>query len=208
MIWWEDFRTGDTMEMGRHTFTEEEILTFARQFDPQPFHADAATAGETVFGGLIASGWHTACVFMRLFADGLLSRAAALGSPGVDELRWLRPVRPGDTLEARLEILEVRPSRSKPDRGIARLRSVMINQDQDEVLSFVANVMFRRRPRPGRPDPQPPAARRSLFPGDPAVRLRMTVPDHPAAAPLQAAPNIVGSAARQNAKAARFGEAR
>jgi acyl dehydratase len=83
---------------------------------------------------------------MRLFADGLLSRAAALGSPGVDELRWLRPVRPGDTLEARIEILEVRPSRSKPDRGIARLRSVMINQHQDEVLSFVANVMFRRHP--------------------------------------------------------------
>jgi acyl dehydratase len=83
---------------------------------------------------------------MRLFADGLLSRAAALGSPGVDELRWLRPVRPGDTLEARLEILEVRPSRSKPDRGIVRLRSVMINQHQEEVLSFIGNVMFRRRP--------------------------------------------------------------
>jgi acyl dehydratase len=82
---------------------------------------------------------------MRLLFDGLLGRAAALGSPGVDELRWLKPVRPGDTLEARVEVLEVRPSRSKPDRGIVRLRSVMVNQDQEEVLSFIGNVMFQRR---------------------------------------------------------------
>jgi acyl dehydratase len=83
---------------------------------------------------------------MRLFADGLLKRAAAMGSPGIDELRWLKPVRPGDSLEARLEVLEVRPSRSKPDRGIVRLRCVMANQQDEEVLSFIANVMFRRRP--------------------------------------------------------------
>ena len=124
----------------------DEIVAFARDWDPQPFHLDEQAAARSIYGGLIASGWHTVCVFMRLFADGLLQRSAAMGSPGVDEVRWLRPVRPGDTLEARLEVLEVRPSRSKPDRGIVRLRSVMINQHQEEVLSFVANVMFRRRP--------------------------------------------------------------
>ena len=86
---------------------------------------------------------------LRLFVDGMLGRAAAMGSPGIDELRWPKPVRPGDTLEARLEILEVRPSRSKPDRGIVRLRSVMVNQDREEVLSFIGNVMFRRRPGSG-----------------------------------------------------------
>jgi acyl dehydratase len=146
MIHLDDLAPGQVYPLGRRTLSHDEIVAFARDWDPQPFHLDAEAGAASIYGGLIASGWHTACVFMRLFADGLLSRAAALGSPGVDELRWLRPVRPGDTLEARIEILEVRPSRSRPDRGIARLRSVMINQHQDEVLSFVANVMFLRRP--------------------------------------------------------------
>jgi acyl dehydratase len=112
-------------------------------------HLDEAAAGASIYGGLIASGWHTVCVFMRLFADGLLLEAAALGSPGVDEVRWLRPVRPGDTLDARLEVLEVTPSRSKPDRGAVRTRCVVSNQDGDEVLTMRAVVLFRRRP----PDP-------------------------------------------------------
>jgi acyl dehydratase len=142
----DDLAPGQVYPLGRRTLSRDEIVAFARDWDPQPFHLDEEAGAASIYGGLIASGWHTVCVFMRLFADGLLSRAVALGSPGVDELRWLRPVRPGDTLEARLEILEVRPSRSKPDRGVARLRSVMINQDQEEVLRFVANVMFRRRP--------------------------------------------------------------
>jgi acyl dehydratase len=146
MIWWEDFRVGDSTEMGRHTFSEEEILGFGRQFDPQPFHADAAAAGQTVFGGLIASGWHTCAVGMRLMVQSYLNRTVSLGSPGIDEIRWLKPVRPGDTLAGRLEILEVRPSRSKPDRGIVRARSVVVNQDDVEVLSFVATLLFKRRP--------------------------------------------------------------
>jgi acyl dehydratase len=124
-------------------------VAFARDWDPQPFHVDETAAAASIYGGLIASGWHTACVFMRLFVEGLLGRAAALGSPGIDELRWLRPVRPGDTLEGRLEVLEVRPSRSKPDRGMVRLRSVLVNQDQEEVLTFIGNVLFRRRPGAG-----------------------------------------------------------
>jgi acyl dehydratase len=144
----DDFSPGQVHHLGRRTLSRDEIVAFARDWDPQPFHLDEQAAGESIYGGLIASGWHTVCVFMRLFADGLLKRSAAMGSPGIDELRWLKPVRPGDTLEARLEVLEVRPSRSKPDRGIVRLRSVMRNQHEEEVLSFIGNVMFRRRPAP------------------------------------------------------------
>ena len=142
----DDLEPGQIHHLGRRTLTRDEIVDFARAWDPQPFHLDDGAAAGSIYGGLIASGWHTVCVFMRLFADGLLSRAAAMGSPGIDELRWLKPVRPGDTLEARLEILEVRPSRSKPDRGIVRARSVVANQDDVEVLSFVATLLFKRRP--------------------------------------------------------------
>jgi acyl dehydratase len=142
----DDFAPGQVHHLGRRTLGRDEIVAFARDWDPQPFHLDEEAAAGSIYGGLIASGWHTACLFMRLFADGLLNRSAAMGSPGIDELRWLKPVRPGDTLEARLEVLEVRPSRSKPDRGIVRLRSVMSNQQEEEVLSFIANVMFQRRP--------------------------------------------------------------
>jgi acyl dehydratase len=141
----DDFAPGQVHDLGRRTLSRDEIVAFARSWDPQPFHLDEQAAAASIYGGLIASGWHTVCAFMRLFADGLLNRAAAMGSPGIDELRWLKPVRPGDSLEARLEVLEVRPSRSKPDRGIVRLRCVMANPDE-EVLSFIANVMFRRRP--------------------------------------------------------------
>jgi acyl dehydratase len=144
MIHLDDFAPGQVYPLGRRTLSRDEIVAFAREWDPQPFHLDEQAAAGSIYGGVIASGWHTVCVFMRLFADGLLNRSAAMGSPGVDEVRWLRPVRPGDILEARLEVLEVRPSRSKPDRGIVRLRAVMSNQQQ-EVLSFIANVMFRRR---------------------------------------------------------------
>jgi acyl dehydratase len=147
-IYLDDLAPGQVHELGRHTVGADEIVAFATLWDPQPFHLDQQTATRSIYGGLIASGWHTCCVFMRLFADGLLSRAAAMGSPGIDELRWLKPVRPGDTLVGRVEVLEVRPSRSKPDRGIARLRSSASNQAGEEVLSFIAAVMFRRRPEP------------------------------------------------------------
>jgi len=142
----DDLEPGQIHHLGGQTLSRDEIVAFARDWDPQPFHLDEQAAAASIYGGLIASGWHTVCVFMRLFADGMLSRAAAMGSPGVDELRWLKPVRPGDTLEARLEILEVRPSRSKPDRGVVRARSVVVNQDGEEVLSFVATLLFQRRP--------------------------------------------------------------
>ena len=141
----EDFSPGQVYPLGHCTVTHDEIVAFAQKWDPQPFHLDDAAAGASIYGGIIASGWHTVCVFMRLFADGLLNRSAAMGSPGVDELRWLRPVRPDDVLEARLEVLEVRPSRSKPDRGSIRARCLVVNQDHDEVLTMHAVVLFRRR---------------------------------------------------------------
>jgi len=145
-IYLDDLRPGQTFALGRRDISRDEIVEFAKAWDPQPFHVDEAAAQASIYGGLIASGWHTVCVFMRLFADGLLNRAAAIGSPGIDELRWRKPVFAGDSLEAGAEILEVRPSRSRPDRGVARIRSYVRNQQGDEVLSMVAIVMFLRRP--------------------------------------------------------------
>jgi acyl dehydratase len=144
-IYLDDLEPGQIHQLGRRLLSRDEIVAFASEWDPQPFHLDEEAAAASIYGGLIASGWHTVCVFMRLYADGLLARAAGMGSPGVDELRWLKPVRPGDTLAARLEVLEVRPSRSKPDRGIMRARAVTLNQHGEEVLSFIATLFFKRR---------------------------------------------------------------
>ena len=144
-IFLDDLEAGQVYPLGSQSLSEEDIITFAERYDPQPFHIDAEAAKDTIYGGVIASGWQTACVFMRLFVDGLLSRSAAMGSPGLDELRWSKPVRPGDRLDARVEVLEARPSRSKPDRGLARLRCVVADQSGDEVLTFVANVLFQKR---------------------------------------------------------------
>lgn len=145
-LYLEDFTVGQVIEFGRRTVTKDEMLEFSRQFDPQPFHIDEAAAKDTIYGGLIASGWHTASIMMRLLVDGLLSKAASMGSPGVDELRWLRPVRPGDTLTARGIIKEVRPSRSKPDRGLIRSQYELTNQDGELVFTLKSMGMFARRP--------------------------------------------------------------
>jgi acyl dehydratase len=142
----DDLQPGQTFALGRRSVTREEIVDFATAWDPQPFHLDEEAARASIYGQLIASGWHTVCIFMRMFADGLLNRTAAIGSPGIDELRWLKPVCAGDSLEAAVEILEVRPSRSRPDRGAARIRCVVHNQHGNEVLTMLATVMFLRRP--------------------------------------------------------------
>jgi acyl dehydratase len=149
-IYLDDLQPGQTFALGGRSIDRDEIVAFAGAFDPQPFHLDEAAAQASIYGQLIASGWHTVCIFMRLFADGLLNRTAAIGSPGVDELRWLKPVCAGDRLEAEVEILEVRPSRSRPDRGAARIRCVVRNQ-QGDVLTMIATVMFLRRPQAERP---------------------------------------------------------
>ena len=119
-LYFEDFPPGDVRESPARTVTREEMVAFAREFDPQPFHTDEEAASTTIYGGLIASGWHTVAILMRLMWDAFLADAASLGSPGVDEVRWLKPVRPGDTLRARFTVVEAVPSRSKPDRGVVR----------------------------------------------------------------------------------------
>ncbi|MGI9499854.1 MAG: MaoC family dehydratase [Geminicoccaceae bacterium] len=141
----DDLEAGQIYQLGSQSLSEEDIIAFAKLYDPQPFHIDPKAAADTIYGGVIASGWQTACLFTRLFVDGLLSRSAAMGSPGLDELRWLKPVRPGDRLDARAEVLETRPSRSKPDRGLVKLRCVVADKSGDDVLTFVANVLFQMR---------------------------------------------------------------
>ena len=142
----EDFSAGQVVELGSHTVTEDEIVAFARQWDPQSFHVDPEAARESVFGGLIASGWHTASLWMRLYVDTFLGFADSRGSPGVEELRWLAPVRPSDTLTGRLEVLETSPSASRPDRGTVRIRGEMVNGDGVVVLSMRSRGHFGRRP--------------------------------------------------------------
>ena len=141
----DDFEAGQVHELGSHTVTEEEILAFARQFDPQSFHVDPEAAKESVFGGLIASGWHTGAMWMRLYVDSLLGGAASMGSPGIEELRWLAPVRPGDTLSGRLTVLETTPSERRPDRGTVRIRGEMVNQDGVTVMAMTSRGHFGRR---------------------------------------------------------------
>ncbi|WNM35466.1 MaoC family dehydratase [Streptomyces sp. Li-HN-5-11] len=143
--YFEDYVRGAIHEYGHVQVTEEEILTFARRFDPQPIHIDPDSAAAGPFGGLIASGWHTAGIFMRLFADHYLSRVAGLASPGVDELRWEVPLRPGDRVRIRTTTLQTRPSRSKPDRGLVHTRGELINERGQTVLHLVVvNILLRR----------------------------------------------------------------
>ncbi|HEX6317289.1 MAG TPA: MaoC family dehydratase [Burkholderiales bacterium] len=131
--------------MGRHTFTEDEILSFGREFDPQPFHADPAAAGETVFGGLIASGWHTCSVGMRLMVQSYLARTVSLGSPGIDDIRWLKPVRPGDTLVYRRTVVEARASTTRKGVGLVKHRWEAVNQHGELVLTMEGWGLFGRK---------------------------------------------------------------
>src|SRR5437764_2667969 len=140
----DDLKVGERLQSGQYIVTEEEIINFAREFDPQPFHLDGAVADQTLFKGLIASGWHTAAITMRLFVETLNFAEGAIGL-GVDELRWPNAVRPGDLLTVETEILEVRPSRSKPGYGIIRLRNVTANQRGEIVQTMMANAMVPRR---------------------------------------------------------------
>ena len=143
--YWEDLEIDSVRELGSHTITREEIMDFARQFDPQPFHLDEQAAKESVFGGLCASGWHTCGLAMRLMVTNFLHEAASLGSPGLEDVRWLKPVFPGDTLSLRHAILAKRPMNSRPDVGLVRTRGMMFNQDQAQVLHMEGWAMFRRR---------------------------------------------------------------
>jgi len=147
----EDYVEGAVHEMGPIPISEEDIVQFGRQFDPQVFHTDPKKARETVYGGLIASGWHTCALFMRLFVEHYLPDQASLGSPGVDELRWLKPVRPGDELTLRITVHKVKPSRSKPDRGVLFSFCEMVNQAGDVAATMMAMnlIRYRRAKSPG-----------------------------------------------------------
>lgn len=142
----EDFRPGDVIELGEFSLAKDEIIAFAKRFDPQPFHVDEEAAKATHFGGLIASGWHTVSALMRLMVDGYIKTTVSFGSPGIDEIRWLRPVRPGDVLRGRGVVLDVVPSRSKPDRGHTRIRYEVENQSGETVMTMVGLGIFGRRP--------------------------------------------------------------
>jgi acyl dehydratase len=143
--YFEDYVAGAVYEYGYVSVSEADIIAFAERFDPQPIHTDAHFAADGPFGGLIASGWHTASLAMRLVVDYYVSRVASLASPGVDELRWPAPVRPGDSLRLQTTILETRRSRSKPDRGLVRTRAELLNQHDQIVLSLVAMNLIRLR---------------------------------------------------------------
>jgi acyl dehydratase len=141
----EDYVEGAIHEFGPITITEDEIIQFGKKFDPQIFHTDPNRAKETVYGGLIASGWHTCALFMRLFVEHYLPGPASLGSPGVDELRWLKPVRSADQLILRITVHKVKPSRSKPDRGVLFSFCEMLNQKNEVVATMMAMNLIKYR---------------------------------------------------------------
>jgi acyl dehydratase len=145
----DDLAAGDKFVTGGVTLTESGIIGFALTYDPQPFHLDAAAAAESIYGGLIASGFQVVALAFRLFIQSGMLAGSSMGSPGIDELRWFAPARPGDTLHAEVEVLAVTPSKSKVDRGIARLRYTMLNQRREAVSSFIVNHLLLRRPAPG-----------------------------------------------------------
>lgn len=149
--YFEDIDVGQTYEHGERTVTRTEIIEFAERYDPQPFHVDETAARESMFGGLIASGWHTAAVCMRLLVDGVLSDWASMGARGVDEIRWLNPVRPGDTLSVHVAVVEKRPSESHPERGYVTSELTGINHDDEDVLSLIGHIMVERRESEARP---------------------------------------------------------
>ncbi|MGH8779153.1 MaoC family dehydratase [Paraburkholderia sp.] len=144
-IGYEDMEVGTTYEVGLHTFTRDEVVRFASEFDPQPFHIDDAAAAASPFGGLIASGWHTCSVMMGLLVRGALANSTSMGSPGIDEIRWLKPVRVGDTITMKNSILDKRLSESRPDRGIVSTQWEGINQNGETVITVRSKGIFGLR---------------------------------------------------------------
>jgi acyl dehydratase len=148
MKYFEDVQIGETTRFGRYQVTRDEIVEYARQFDPQPFHLDEAAARASIFGGLIASGWHTAAMLMRMVCDSMIPDAATSGAMGFDDLKWLKPVRPGDVLSVESVVREKVESR-RPDRGTVKVESRVSNQRGEVVMSLVSLVIYLRRPAAG-----------------------------------------------------------
>jgi acyl dehydratase len=145
--YFEDFPEGYAQELGTFSLSADEIIDFARQYDPQPMHIDPQAGQASIYGGLIASGWQTVAMYMRLLVDGVIGESASMGSPGVDSVRWMKPVRPDETLRANVLVLESRASNSRPDWGIVRTRGEVLNQDDEVVMRLEAVNFFARRPR-------------------------------------------------------------
>jgi acyl dehydratase len=143
----EDFAVGQSYGTGRLRVERERIMSFANEFDPQPFHLDDEAARSTIFGGLAASGWHTAAMTMRLLAEGDLKPAGGIIGMGFEEFRWMRPVRPGDELRVESTVLEVRPSKSRPDQGLIKVRNTTLNQNGEVVQITVGSLLVPRRPK-------------------------------------------------------------
>jgi acyl dehydratase len=147
MIYFEDLQVGAVTDFGSYDVTREEVLEFARKYDPQPFHISDEAAAKTHFGRIAASGWHTAAMVMSVIARHVIAHEqAGLGSPGIDDLRWKKPVYPGDTLRVRGEIVDTTPSRSKPEIGSFRTHTIVTNQNDEVVMTFTSIVLISRRP--------------------------------------------------------------
>jgi len=155
LLHWEDFGVGETLDFGAYEVTREEIIAFAQEFDPQPFHLEEAAAAETLLGGLAASGWHTCSILMRMICDAFLNASAGLGAPGVDEVKWLKPVRPGNVLSARRTCLEARISASRPEMGLCKFHYEVRNQSGATVMTWVVTQFFARRDVPDHNDQRP-----------------------------------------------------
>jgi len=170
----EDFIPGTTEVLGPVTVSKDDILAFAREYDPQPFHVDEFAARDSFIGSLIASGWHTACINMRLVADGKILDSTSMGAPGIEELKWLKPVQPGDTLRSRMNVVESRPSKSRPSIGLVRFHYEVVNQNDEIVMTQDNWIMFGRRdaePAPGPGRRALEAAAASLPDTEPAIQM-------------------------------------
>jgi acyl dehydratase len=142
---WEDFKAGDVAIYGPRHVSREEIVAFAAEFDPQPMHLDEAAASATPLGGLAASGWHVCGLIMRMIADGFIVDSTSLGAPGVESMRWVKPLRPGTDVRTRVTVLETRPSKSRPETGLTKFRYEMLDEQGEVVAEMVATGMFGRR---------------------------------------------------------------
>jgi acyl dehydratase len=156
---WEDFHPGQVTDCGSRLITRAEIVAFAAEYDPQPMHLDEQAARATLLGGLVASGWHSCCVLMRMLSDSFLGEASFMGAPGVEEVKWLAPIRPGERIKARATVLETRPSRSRPDVGFVKFHFELIGGSEQPVMSLIVSPMFGRRPANAAPGAQQPRGR-------------------------------------------------
>jgi len=143
-LYWEDFSSGQITDCGSRLVTREEIVGFAAEYDPQPMHLDEQAARATLLGGLVASGWHSCCILMRMLSDGMLGDTSFMGTPGVEEVKWLAPVRPGERIKARATVLETRPSRSRPGVGFVKFRWELVDASGKPLMSMVVSPMFGR----------------------------------------------------------------